>query len=395
MRARSFLAALLLCGPALVGVGAGPAAALPGDCSVQGGGPPSATLWAQQRLKFQQVWPVTRGQGVLVAVIDSGLDTQNPQLRTLRPLPGRDVIDQPGFPVDSTRDCKGHGTEVTSIIAALPSPGSSFLGMAPGVTILPIKQTNTDGDQTGTWEGIARGIDAAVAAHARVVNISVTSPNTGPQLADAVQRAAAAGLVIVAAAGNDGAGNDLPAYPAAYSTRFPNVIAVSATDAADQVADFSQTGAYVTVAAPGVGVEVPAPITGYVRVDGTSFAAPCVTATVALMLAAHPGMTPIQVRNRLEATADPPPATVPDRKYGYGIVNPYLAVTSVRSDSPVASSSAVGPPVPARAAPAPPDRHLQHVALGAALALVGLAAIVIAGAAVLRQPAPGRRRVAS
>lgn len=364
------------------------------DCRVNGGGPPSSTLWAQQRLKFQQVWPVTRGQGVLVAVIDSGLDTQNPQLRPLKPLPGKNVIDQPGFPADSTRDCKGHGTEVTSIIAAPPYRGSQFLGMAPGVTILPIKQTNTDGDKTGTWEGIARGIDAAVAAHARVVNISVTSPNTGAELADAVQRAADAGVVIVAAAGNDGAGNDLPAYPAAYSTRFPNVIAVSATDADDQVADFSQTGSYVTVAAPGVGVEVPAPITGYLKVDGTSFAAPCVTATVALMLSAHRTMTPIEVRNRLEATADPPPASVPDRKYGYGIVNPYLAVTSVRDDSPVAPSRAVAAPVPARAAPPPPDRHLQHVALGAALVLVGLAAIVVAGAAVLRQPAAARRRSA-
>lgn len=377
---------------AVVGVGAVPAGAVPSDCSVKGGGPPSSTLWAQQRLKFQQVWPITRGQGVLVAVIDSGLDTQNPQLRSLRPLPGTNVIDQPGFPAGSTRDCKGHGTEVTSIIAAPAYRGSQFLGMAPGVTILPIKQTNTDGDRTGTWEGIARGIDAAVAARARVVNISVTSPTTGPQLADAVQRAADAGVVIVAAAGNDGAGNDLPAYPAAYSTRFPNVIAVSATDATDQVADFSQTGSYVTVAAPGVGVEVPAPITGYLKVDGTSFAAPCVTATVALMLSAHHGMTPAQVRNRLEATADPPPATVPDRKYGYGIVNPYLAVTSVRDDSPISSASAIAPPVPARAAPTPPDRHVQHLAIGAALALVGLAAIVIAGAAVLRQPAGGRRR---
>jgi len=134
------------------------------------------------------------------------------------------------------------------------------------------------------------------------------------------------------------------------------------------------------------------PLTGYVRDDGTSFAAPFVTGTVALMRAANPQMSPAQIRDQLEATADAPPATVPDAHYGFGIVNPYLAVTSVRAETAAPASTAPPRPIPVRAAPAAPDRHLQHLALAVAAVLLGLAALVIIGAGVLR--GPRRRSVA-
>lgn len=314
-------------------------------------------------------------------MIDSGLDVRHPQLGGMKVLPGTDVI--PGYSAHDVRDCYGHGTSVTAVIAAQHIDGVAFVGVAPDATIVPIKQTNTQGDSANA-DGIGLGIDAAIAAHAGVANISVTVTTPTDNLLSAMKRAARADLVIVAAAGNDGQGNNLAAYPAAYSTQFPNVIAVSASDVDDAIGQFSDSGDYVTVAAPGVGVVTPAPYRGYLKSDGTSFAAPFVTGTVALVRAAHPKMTAAQVRSRIEATADPPPATVPDSRYGYGIVNPYLAVTAIREDTPATSTARPAPPLPARASVPPPDRHLAHVALAVAIVLLGLTVLAVAGAAVLR-----------
>jgi membrane-anchored mycosin MYCP len=363
-------------------------------CQVKVGGPLAGTPWAQNRLDFQHAWSITTGQGVVVAVIDTGLDRRHPQLRSVHVAQGVDVIS--GAPRQhNVRDCDGHGTGVTSIIAAQRVQGVSFAGVAPGATIVPIKQTNTRSDRSGTAAGIARGIEAAIAAHARVANISVTVTTPTAALRAAVTRAARANLVIVAAAGNDGQSDNFAAYPAAYSTRFPNVIAVSASDAQDAIGKFADTGDYVTVAAPGVGVETPAPIQGYLSQDGTSFAAPYVTGAVALVLAAHPELTAAEVRNRIEATADRPPATVPDAHYGYGIVNPYLAVTAIRDDAIAVPNASSAPPLPARAAAPPADQHLAHVALASAVLLLVLAVLAVlaaTGAAVLRGARSSTRR---
>jgi len=391
---RAAAAVVLLVGAsALIGAGQADAAPqLPQCDALKVGGPLTGTPWAQTRLNFQRAWTVTTGKGVRVAVIDTGLDRRHAQLRGTHVAQGHNVI--PGFPSTDVTDCSGtgHGTSVTAVIAAQQIEGAHFLGVAPDVTIVPIKQTNTASDKSSNAAGIALGIDAAIAAKARVVNISVTVSNPGDTLRPAVARAARANLVIVAAAGNDGQGQNLPAYPAAYSTEFPNVIAVSASDAKDAIGPFSETGRYVTVAAPGVGVVIPAPFLGYIKADGTSFAAPYVTGTVALVLGAHPQMTAAQVRNRIEATADRPPATVPDTKYGYGIVNPYLAVTAVRDDSLAAPTPKPAPPLPVRVTAPQADRHLAHVALAVAVVLLGLAALAIAGAAVLRGQRPSGRQ---
>jgi membrane-anchored mycosin MYCP len=371
---------------------ASPRAAAPSDCSIKPGVPSSGVPWAQTRLGFQRVWPVTTGAGVTVAVIDTGVDagpppkgaTFHPQLRGVHVRAGTNVVGS--LPTSSTVDCDGHGTMVTSIIAAQPVAGEPFAGVAPGATIVPIKQTDSSQDKNGDADGIGRGIEAAIAAHARVANLSVFVLAPSPLLERAVADAARAKLVLVAAAGNNGQNGNPRTYPAAYSTKYPNVIAVGATDAQDVIAPFSEYGDYLDVAAPGAQVDTASALTGYLRNDGTSFAAPFVTGTVALMLSAHPDMSPAAVRDRLEATADAPPATVPDQRYGFGIVNPYLAVTSVRADDAASASPAAAPPVPVRAAPPAPDRHLPHLALGAAAALLGLAALVVAGAAVLRGP---------
>jgi hypothetical protein len=326
----------------------------PPECKVKIGAPEQQTQptqpWELKRLSVEQIWPITDGAGVLVAVIDSGFDRDRPQLSHIKVRQGVNVSGAFG-PTD-TRDCFFHGTAVTGIIAAPPVNGVYFTGVAPGVTIMPIKEQQGDVQQ-GT-NHIAEAIDAAIAAHARVVNISITTPVPTPDLERAVAAAARADIVMVAAGGNDLNGSNAPAYPAAYSTRYPNVLAVSMTDQNDAVGGISTQGSYIDIAAPGNGVELPMPKGTY----------------------------------RIEATADAPPGvTVPSPAYGYGIVNPYLAVTAVRGDAVAPQPKADAQPIAAVPPRPPADRHPQHLALWVGIALLGLAVVAGLVAAVVRRGA--------
>jgi membrane-anchored mycosin MYCP len=131
---------------------------------------------------------------------------------------------------------------------------------------------------------------------------------------------------------------------------------------------------------------MPARQSGYRKDSGTSFATPYVSGTVALLLAAHSGLTPAQVRARLEATADPPPVSVPSNTYGYGIIDPFLAVTAVRDDTAVLPSAARGAPLPPPVAVRGANRHLQHVALAAGLGLIGLAVLACLAVVAFGRP---------
>ncbi len=361
----------------------------PPDCKVKTGTTEQRTQptqpWELKRLNVQQVWPITDGTGVLVAVIDSGFDGDPRQLSQIKVRPGVNVSG--AFGRTDTRDCFFHGSAVTGIIAAPPVNGVYFTGVAPGVTIMPIKEQQGE-EQQGT-NHIAEAIDAAVAAHARVINISITTPVATPDLEQAVAAAARANIVIVAAGGNDGSTTNLPAYPAAYSNSYPNVLAVSMTDQNDDVSGISTQGSYINIAAPGNGVELPMPKGTYLaNQQGTSYATPVVTGTAALVLAAHPRLTAAEVVSRIEATADAPPGfTVPSPAYGYGIVNPYLAVTAVRDDAAGPPPTAEGQPIAAVPPQPPADRHLQHLALGVGIALLGLAVVAGLVAAIVRRGA--------
>lgn len=388
---RAGLAVLLALCTVVLGP-SGTAGADPDHCTFKPGGP-IGPVWPQQRLDFQQVWGITRGAGITVAVVDSGVNFSNPQMVGIKQRPGVSVI--PRFD-RTTRDCEGHGTGVAGIIAGQPVGNQTFLGVAPDVTIMPIKQTNTLDDSSGSSDGIAAGITKALNADAQVINVSVVTNPPTPALRRAVEAAREKGTIIVAAAGNDGKQTRTTEYPAAYATTFDNVIAVSGTGSDDAIADFSSSGGYVTVAAPGKDVPVPSTRGGYDLQEGTSFAAPYVSGTVALMLSAnllagHRPLTASQVRNRIEATADAPPANVPDRQYGHGIVNPYLAVTSVQDEAVAAPRPAKPAPLPAPQAAAPADHDLQHLALGLAFGLVGLAVLALVAAGILRGGGGGRR----
>jgi type VII secretion-associated serine protease mycosin len=355
------------------------------ECNVKIGSKdePAGPPWEQKRLNVRQVWPISDGSGVLVAVIDSGFNTEGTQLSKIHLRPGVNVSGVFG-PTD-TRDCVYHGTAVTGIIAAPMTEGKYFAGIAPGVQIMPIKEQQADQQQDTNH--IAEAILEAVKAHVNVINISITTPVPTPDLEQAVAAAAAADIVIVAAGGNDGSSSNLPAYPAAYSTTYPNVLAVSMTDQDDGVSGISTRGSYIDIAAPGKGVELPMPKNTYLgNQEGTSFAAPIVTGTVALVRSAHRKLTAAQVVSRIEATADAPPGlTVPSAEYGYGIVNPYLAVTAVRNDAASPPPDARPAAIPAVPPPPPTDRHLQHLALGVGIALLGLAVLAGLVSAIIRR----------
>jgi type VII secretion-associated serine protease mycosin len=389
LRAAVVLAAGLSLGAAL----ATPARAAGGlpqptsGCPGSSAGPaPATTPWAQQALSFASVWPLTRGAGITVAVIDSGVDA-NPQFGD-RVLEGPDLA--PGAPgtagsaagVAPDADCVGHGTSVASIIAAAPVAGVSFTGVAPAADILSIKITNSD---TFPGQVTAEAIQTAVQDGAQVINLSLATVST-PALAAAVQFAQAHDVVVVAAAGNDSPdGATGPFYPAAY----PGVLSVGAVDQDGSLASFSDTRTPVSVTAPGANVTAAYPGSFPQAYDpdsnGTSFATAFVSGVVALVRAAHPGLGQAQVVARITATADGPagPGT------GHGLVNPVQAVTAVLPATAAGTTTAPAHPSVTIDRVTHPAARPAAIALPLAAGAAGLGALFAAAAAII--PA-GRRR---
>jgi type VII secretion-associated serine protease mycosin len=375
-------------------LGAGTARAQVGTCgslsTLSATGPFTGIPWAQQLLDPQRVWQLTDGSGVLVGVVDSGVDTGNPALSA-----PRQVEDGGDLATDGSGllDCADHGTLVAGIIAGRAVPGSGFVGLAPGATILSVKVAEQASD-INIGE-VAAGIREAVDRGASVVNVSIESQNPDPQLEAAVRYAADRNVVIVAAAGNENNNNIVTGnpkiYPASYDAAYPNVLAVGAIDSSGQRGSFSETATPISVVAPGAGVVAPGAggrgAGSLVAKDGTSFAAPFVAATAALVQAYHGGrMMASDVVHRIEATADHPAGALPDPSYGWGTVDPYAAVADVvPASSAGAARSALA--VPPRAV-APVDHSALIAGLSAAAA--GVVVALVVGVTVLRPL--GRRR---
>jgi membrane-anchored mycosin MYCP len=335
--------------------------------------------WAQQRLVPQRVWELTQGQGVTVAVIDSGVDGRVPQLAG-HVLPGIDIVNGKGRADD---DCLGHGTFVAGIIAAQPAQGIGFAGIAPGVQILPVRQTSNG--QDGTGSGMAAAITAAVDSGAKVINISAASSIPSEQLQAAVAYARRHDVLIVAAADNQAKEGDPRSYPASY----PGVLAVGAIDQAGKRSDFSETGDFIDLVAPGDGVlSLGTGGSGHLVGDGTSFAAPFVAGVAALVRAYRPGLTADQVLRRLELTADHPGVSLPDKQFGWGVVNPYSAVATALPEDGEPSGRAAPLPLPV-SMPVPADHTARD--RGLLIGLGGLVVLLLTGvlAAVLPR---GHRR---
>jgi membrane-anchored mycosin MYCP len=340
-----------------------------------------AVPWPQQRLDFQRVWPITEGAGITVAVVDTGVDAQQPFLRGAV-LPGFDVINGGGA---ADTDCDGHGTFVAGIVAGRPVPGFGFAGVAPEATIVPVRQANSTTD--GTAQTLADGIRAAVDAHAQVINVSIVTAQPTLALAKAVHYAQAHDVVIVAAAGNDFSQGNAVQYPAG----FPGVLAVGAVDSSGQRASFSESGPDISVVAPGANLLGPgAGGVGLVTAaGGTSFAAPFVAGVAALVRSYHPGLTAAQVIQRIEVTADHPAGTLPDPGLGWGEVNPFAAVTAVLPGEQRGAVAPARSAVPAPVRPSQASGQARTVAVEGAMAGALLAVLVLLAAGIVRR---GRQR---
>ncbi|MGV9879304.1 type VII secretion-associated serine protease mycosin [Streptomyces sp. NPDC003379] len=362
----------------------------------------SGRPWALQRVLLDELWRQSTGEGVRVAVIDTGVDVKNPQLtravdvsRGRNYLPAKDVKGKKieRGKANGTTDVVGHGTRVAGIIAARPAKDTGFVGLAPKATIIPIQQNDAEGH--GTTQTLAEAIDYAVDVGADVINISQDTANAvkpAPELEEAVNRALARQRVVVASAGNDGLGGNVKkTYPASYD----GVLAVAASDRNNERAPFSQSGAFVGVAAPGVDMISTVPVGGHCTDNGTSFAAPYVTGVAALIKAKHSDWTARQITAQIKQTAERSVAGH-DRLVGWGVVDPVRALTE---DDHRIETPTPGEGLTRAKAPTPAKLHLgetseertariaTYVAVGAVVLVAGLG-----GAGVAVRDARRRRR---
>ncbi|MEU6481887.1 type VII secretion-associated serine protease mycosin [Streptomyces sp. NPDC047017] len=293
-----------------------------------------AQQWALDALHTQQAWRTTKGQGVTVAVLDTGVETDHPDLAG-NVLPTKDLVGFGAHPGERT--WARHGTAMAGIIAGHghgPGRSEGVMGIAPEAKILPVRVILEDGDpartraRTTRADALADGIRWAADQGADVINLSLGDDSDAahpePAEDEAVQYALKKGTVVVASAGNGGDKGDHVSYPAAY----PGVIAATAVDRYGTRADFSTRRWYATVSAPGVGIVIADPDHRYYEGWGTSAASAFVSGAVALVKAAHPGLTPAQIKKLLEDTADDAPVGGRDDSRGYGMVDPVAALAA-------------------------------------------------------------------
>lgn len=311
-----------------------------------------------QMLQQDRAREVTMGLGVKVAVVDSGVDINNPHLvEAVDSANSMDFVND-GQGNGGIADANGHGTAVAGIIAARAIDGSSVVGLAPKVEIISIRVHNgqpeqdtqdTDSQGGNLLQRLIQGIRAAADAGAQVINVSASTPNDDSGLKSAVEYAYSKGALVVASAGNRGQAEDKtdsPRYPAAYD----HVVSVAAVDSFGMPTDNAIHGPHVDIAAPGANV-ITANTNGIDCVfasdaPSTSFATAYVSAAAALLVARYANEGPDGWKYRLEATAVRPNPDERDDLIGWGVVQPYDALMFIPGDgvrgplAPHASSAA-------------------------------------------------------
>ncbi|MER7465007.1 type VII secretion-associated serine protease mycosin [Streptomyces sp. NPDC097981] len=386
---RSRAAAALVLGALLVGAGTPPAAA----------DPIRDRQWGLTALRAEEAWGTTQGDGVTVAVLDTGVDATHPDLAG-QILDGADLIGMGAGRGD--RAWARHGTAMAGIIAGHghgPDRRQGVLGVAPQARILPVRVILEEGDpgrakaRESKGGALAEGIRWAADHGADVINLSLgdDSDSAHHEAAEdeAVQYALAKGVVVVASAGNGGRQGDHASYPAAY----PGVIAVAAVDRAGKKAAFSTRSWYATVSAPGVDIVIADPDRSYYEGWGTSAASAFVSGAVALVKAAHPDLSPAQIKRLLEDTASDAPPGGRDDSRGHGLVDPVAALQvagTLRPQPAVPAPVAAGQPY---FGPGPePVRPAERGARLGAPAAAAVGAALLALAAVLARRPRGARR---
>jgi subtilisin family serine protease len=331
----------------------------------QGTDPLRDEQYALTTLHLPQAWTRTRGDGQVIAIVDTGVDPTHPDLVD-HLEPGVDLVDGD----DDPDDPNGHGTHVAGIAAASSGNQEGITGAAPAAHILPVRVLRPDG--SGSARTIADGVDWAVRHGANVVNLSLGGDGLAPALfqntplSRAVQNAVNRGVVVVAASGNDAE------FETAYRPTVP-VLIVNATGRDGTPAPFTTFGDPSALAAPGVDITSTAPTEpttrwpfgtdGYESLDGTSMSAAYVSGVAALLLAQ--GLSADEVRQVLILTAANPDD---DPRLGAGIVD---------ADAAVTEATALHPPAPSARDAAPGRAVVWLVPL-----LVVAAAIVLPAAAL-------------
>jgi len=307
-----------------IGVLSGSVIAAPGMAAAAGTCAPAghtgaANNWPQKLLDPDAAWPFAKGDGVRIAVVDSGVDAGQPTLSG-RVEPGFNAVIGHGR-ADS--DCAGTGTQVAGAIAASATSGTGINGTAPRATIVPVRvtgQPNRSTDGVVPPGVLARGINWAVQQRVDVIDVAPVLYQDDDRVRTAIAAAVAAGIVVVAPAGGLGSAND--GNPTPYPAAYPDVIGVTAIDPNGMPWTSAGHGDFVDLAAPGVAVAAVQRARGWVAVTAsTAVAAGYVSGVAALVRDRWRHLSAGQVRDRLIGAA------TPDAGAGPGLVNAYASVT--------------------------------------------------------------------
>ena len=270
------------------------------------------------------------GDGILVAVLDTGVDDGNPSLAG-QTFGGYDIVNDMAFVTDRN----GHGTACASLIAGKGGEGG-VLGAAPKAKILPVKVMDDSGKSDGF--AIAKGIVYAVEKGAKVINLSLGTTSETTLLDSAIDYALGKGVLVVAASGNEGKEGEN------YPSTVDGVLCVGAVDGEKWKAAFSNYGPKIDLVAPGVLVAAAAPEGGVVLMSGTSAAAPLVSGAAASVWSENPNWSAEKVAEKLMAEADDLGSPGADDWYGAGLVNMYRSLRTVKEKDLALSSLYFDPP---------------------------------------------------
>ena len=290
--------------------------------------------WHLDYLRVASAHQLALGEGVTIALVDSGVDAKHPDLSG-NVVAG--TVTAPNQAGDGRIDTSGHGTAMAGIIVGHGhGDGAGVLGMAPRSKVVPIR-VSFDLSTAGDGNGIAQALDYAIARRATIINLSIgTQPSE--VLRQAISRAIGADIVVVAAVGNESGGLFISALAG-----YPGVLAVGAVDRSGRRAPVSLTGPEVALAAPGVEIETTGLNGTYGYGTGTSEATAIVSGAAALVRARFPNLSAAEVVHRLTATATDAGPPGRDEEYGFGILN---LVDALTKDVPPLGGSSTTPAAP-------------------------------------------------
>ncbi|MEU7330356.1 S8 family serine peptidase [Streptomyces parvus] len=302
--------------------------------------------WHLGAMQAEDMWKVTTGEGIKVAVVDTGVNPSTPSLQG-QVLKG---VDATGAPGDETDDYEGHGTTMAELIAGT-GKGGGLKGLAPGAKIIPLRIALDEfqEEHSSSIQDVANAIRAAADSDAQIISMSFGSRHTTPQDREAIKYAHSKGKLLFAAVGNEGHKQNELSYPAAY----PQVVGVASADRAGKVSFYSQHAGTVDLASPGS--DVPGwcdnSFKSYCDGDGgTSAAAAIASASAALVWSLHPDWTANQVLNVLFDTAARDWKDGDRSEYlGQGLIRPSMNVLKGKGDpgapdiSPLTKEKTTGP----------------------------------------------------